>query len=143
MEAVDDDGGVGEARLDNGVHRLAEVHRHFLHLPALGQGYHHQDPRYDIGLGALDHGDQRPLPAMAVLVGEYRVDVVTNRGLVYRVVFADVVRQQYPIGGVPLLVPLLKIAQALLVVALKRAALDMEETGDRGARDGEVIQDRL
>lgn len=83
MEAVDDDGGVGEARLDNGVHRVAEVHRHFLHLPALGQGYHHQDPRYDIGLGALDHGDQRPLPATAVLVGEYRVDIVAYRRLVY------------------------------------------------------------
>ena len=80
---------------------------------------------------------------MAVLVGEYRVDVVAYRGLVYRVVFADVVRQQHPVGGVPLLAPLLKIAQAPLVVALKRAALDMEETGDRGARDGEVIQDRL
>jgi len=59
------------------------------------------------------------------------------------VVFADVARQQHTVGGVPFLVPLLKTAQVLLVVALKRAALDMEETGDRGACDGEVIQDRL
>jgi hypothetical protein len=42
-----------------------------------------------------------------------------------------------------LLVPLIEFTQALLVVALQSAALDVKETGYGGTRDGEIIQDRL
>ena len=42
-----------------------------------------------------------------------------------------------------LLVPLPEITQAQFVIALKRTALDVKETGYGGTRDGEIIQDRL
>ena len=80
---------------------------------------------------------------MSGLVGEYCVDVIAYRRLVNRVVLAEVLRQQYPVGGMFLIVPLLEITQAQFVIALKRTALDVEETGYGGARDGESIQDSL
>ena len=43
VETVDDDCGIGEALADDGVHRVAEVHRHLFHLLALSQGDHLQD----------------------------------------------------------------------------------------------------
>ncbi len=43
VETVDDDGGIGEALADDGIHRVAEVHRHLLHLLAISQGDHLQD----------------------------------------------------------------------------------------------------
>lgn len=42
-----------------------------------------------------------------------------------------------------LLVPLLEVTQAQLVVAFQSTALDVEETGNRGAGDRETIQDNL
>jgi hypothetical protein len=80
---------------------------------------------------------------MSGLVGEYRVDVIAYRRLVYRVVLAEILRQQYPVCGMFLLVPLLEITQAQFVITLKRTALDVEETGNGGAGDGETIQDSL
>jgi len=83
VETVYHDGRIGEAGPGDGVHRVAEVHRHLCNLLTLGEGNHQQDSRHDIGLGALDHSDQRPLPAMAVLVGKYRVDIAAYHRLVY------------------------------------------------------------
>ena len=80
---------------------------------------------------------------MTGLVGEYRVDVIAYRRLVYRVVLAEVLRQQYPVCSMILLVPLPETAQAQFVITLKRTALDVEETGNGGAGDGEAIQDSL
>ena len=97
----------------------------------------------DLGLGALDDGYDGALAAMSGLVGEYRVDVIAYRRLVYRVVLAEVLRQQHPVCSMFLLVPLLEITQALLIVAFQSAALDVKETGYGGTRDGEIIQDRL
>ena len=80
---------------------------------------------------------------MSGLVGEYRVDVIAYRRLVYRVVLAEVLRLQHPVCSMSLLVPLIEFTQALLVVALQSAAFDVKETGYGGTRDGEIIQDRL
>ena len=143
VETVDDDGGIGETFAYNGVHGVAEVHRHLLDLLTLCKGYHLQYPGHNLRLGALDDGYDGAFAAMSGLVGEYRVDVIAYRRLVYRVVLAEVLRQQHPVCGMLLLVPLLKGAQAQLVVALQRTALDVEETGNGGAGDGEVIQDSL
>ena len=143
VEAVDDDGGIGEALAHDGVHGVAEVHRHFLDLLTLCKGDHLQYPGNDLGLGALDDGYDGAFAAMPGLVGEYRVDVIAYRRLVYRVVLAQILRQQHPVCSMFLLVPLLEITQALLVVALQSAALDVEETGYGGAGDGEAIQDSL
>ena len=129
VEAVDDDGGIGEALAHDGVHRVAEVHRHLLHLLTLRKGNHLQYPGHDLGLGALDDGYDSAFAAMPGLVGEYRVDVIAYRRLVYRVVLAEVLRQQHPVCGMLLLVPLPKTAQAQLVIALQRTALDVEEAG--------------
>ena len=143
VEAVDDDGGIGEALAHDGVHGVAEVHRHFLDLLTLCKGDHLQYPGNDLGLGALDDGYDGALAAMSGLVGEYRVDVIAYHHLVYRVVLAEVLRQQHPVCSMSLLVPLIEFTQALLVVALQSAALDVKETGYGGTRDGEIIQDRL
>ena len=80
---------------------------------------------------------------MSGLVGEYGVDIVAYCSLVYGIVLAEVPRQQDPVLGMAFLVPVLKVAQAILVVTLQRTALDVEETGYGGAGDGKIIQDRL
>ena len=143
VETVDDDGGIGETFAYDGVHGVAEVHRHLLDLLTLRKGNHLQYPGNDLGLGALDDGYDGAFAAMSGLIGEYRVDIIAYRRLVYRVVLAEILRQQYPVCSMILLVPLLKAAQAQLVVALQRTALDVEETGNGGAGDGEAIQNSL
>ena len=143
VEAVDDNRGIGEALSHDGVHGVAEVHRHLLDLLTLRQGNHLQYPGNDLCLGALDNGYDGAFAAMSGLVGEYCVDIVAYSRLVYRVVLAEILRQKHPVGGMILLVPLLEITQALLVVAFQSAALNVEETGYGGTRDGEIIQDRL
>ena len=143
MEAVDDDGGIGEALAHDGVHGVAEVHRHLLDLLTLRKGNHLQYPGYDLRLGTLHDGYDGTFAAMSGLVGEYRVDFVAYRCFVYRVVLAEILRQQHPVGGMFLLIPLLEITQAQFVIALKRTALDMEKTGNRGAADRKAIQDSL
>ena len=80
---------------------------------------------------------------MPGLVGEYCIDFVAYRRLVYRVVLTEVLRQQNPVCGMFLLVPLLEITQAQFVVAFQSTALDVEKTGNRGAGDRETIQDSL
>ena len=80
---------------------------------------------------------------MPGLVGEYRVHIIAYRGLINGVVFAKILRQKHPVCGMVLLIPGPEVAQAKLVVALQRTALDVEEAGHGGASDGEVIQDRL
>ncbi len=77
VEAIDDDGSIGEALLGYAAHGVTEVHRYFFHLRKIPGRYLLDDIRYSAGFGAFDDGNDRAFTAMAVLVGEYRVHFST------------------------------------------------------------------
>lgn len=52
-------------------------------------------------------------------------------------------RKQYPLLGMILLVPILKVTQVEFVIAVECAALQAEEPGYRMGCYGEVIERRL
>ena len=58
MEAVNDDGCVGECSLDYAVHAVREVHRNFLHGIAFLFRKLKQDLHHVVCVGTLDDGNQ-------------------------------------------------------------------------------------
>lgn len=74
MEAVDDDGRLGEAFLRYAEHRVAEVHGYLCDPFTLGFGNLLDDGGYGRSFGALDYRDDAAFPSMPVLVGKYGVD---------------------------------------------------------------------
>ena len=76
VEAVDDNLGIGEHRLNNASHAVREVHRHLLDPEPLLLGYHGEYPRHVCHGRALDGRYECAALAVSVLVGEKREQIL-------------------------------------------------------------------
>ena len=71
----------------------------------------------------LYRGYKRLLHAVASLAGQEHIDLAANLSLVNTAILAQIPRQQHPVNGMVFLLPVIKTAQAFLVVPPKRTWL--------------------
>ena len=76
VEAVQDNGRIRESLRHDIRHALGQVHGHLLDFQALLFRYLEQDFHNVLGLGAADGGHNRPLLAVALLVGQEGEQVI-------------------------------------------------------------------
>lgn len=124
VEAVDDNRGVGKDRTDDAHHRIGKVHRYFRDRKPLFLRQFHQLRNHIRCFCAADHRNYRARFAMTVLVGEYREQVIVQRGLIDAQSRPAVPGQQYPVGGMIFLFPLAEAAQNSLVVSSEVAGVN-------------------
>ena len=127
VEAVQDNGRIREGLRHDVRHTVGQVHRHLLDLQTLLLGNPEQNAHDIPDLGAADGRNNRPFLAMPFLVGQEREQVILQGGLVDAQTLADVFLYQNPVGGMFQLIPFRKVAQMMLVRALKIIAVREEE----------------
>lgn len=98
---------------------------------------------YDIGLCSFDDGDDCATTPMSVLVEENGVYLTGKHSFIDAVALTDILGKQHPFLCVPGLVPSGEIAEFVLVIALHRTALHVEELGYGSGCHREVIEDLL
>ncbi len=140
MEAVNDDRGIGEHLLDDGVHGIREVHGNFPDCMALRCGNLHQLPYHILCLCATDSSDECTVLAVSVLVGKEGEQVIAVHALVNAKSLTHIPWKKYPVRGMPKLFPLAKAAQMVLVAPFKYSPIDLKVPLQRAGRYGVGIQ---
>ena len=118
VEAVIGDACLWEYRTDNEHHRWRQVERDLLHLTPSGTVKQLQYADDIFRLSPPDHSHQRTRSAMAVLVGQERVQFTIGQAcLVNAKMEAQILREQQILLGMEPLVPLAEVAEMLLVLS--------------------------
>lgn len=94
----------------------------------------------DLGLGALDDGDQGALLAVARFVREDGVEfALADRHFIQAQVHPHVLRKHEPLGRMRTRLPRGEVAEMLAVLPHKPLGLQEMGLGNRGQRQGFVI----
>ena len=65
---------------------------------------------------------------MSFLIGQYGIDFIAERSLVYAAALTEVLWKQHPVGGMVILVPGAEVTEVMLVITLNLAAFNMKES---------------
>lgn len=124
VETIDDYRGIGEDDADYAHHRIGKVHRYLRDRKSLFLRQFHQPRNHFRCFCAANHRNYRARFAMTFLVGEYREQVIVQRGLVDTQSRPAVLGQQNPFSGMLFLVPFIEAAQDFFVVPSEVAGIN-------------------